>query len=170
MAFLSGAFQKRVHFIRLPRVGKPRNDAPGSCENVCEEIPEIKQAYRKHATGTVQNETPGGRKYKQICFKIHLKWLQNGSPEASGRPLGAEPASRAFVAPFGRGSWGALGGSWGLLGSLLAPLGPPKVSPEAPRGSPGGSRRASGTSFWEHFCCKACRHGKSKKSIIFLIC
>ena len=58
-------------------------------------------------------------------------------------------------------SWVALGASWGRLG-------PPKVSPEAPRGSPGGSRRASGTSFWEHFCCKACRHDKSKKNHHFL--
>ena len=144
---------------------------PQRLENRPPEGPKLakhsKQAYRKHVTGTVQNEAPGGRKYKQKCFKIHQKWLPNGSPEASGRPLGAEPASRASPEPSWRGSGAARGGSWGLLGSLLAPLGPPKVSPEAPRGSPGGSRRASGRSFWELLCGRACRHAKSKNELDF---
>ena len=31
---------------------------------------------------------------------------------------------------------------------------------QPPGGSPGGSRRVSGRWFWQHFCCKACRHEK----------
>ena len=60
---------------------------PQRLENRPPEDPKLakhsKQAYRKHVTGTVEKEAPGGRKYKQKCFKIHQKWLPNGSPEAS---------------------------------------------------------------------------------------
>ena len=50
---------------------------PQRLENRPPEGPKLakhsKQAYRKHVTGTVQNEAPGGRKYKQKCFKINQK-------------------------------------------------------------------------------------------------
>ena len=128
---------------------------PQRLENRPPEGPKLakhsKQAYRKHVTGTVQNEAPGGRKYKQKCFNIHQQWLPNGSPEASGRPLGAEPASRAFFAPFWRGLGAARGGSWGLLGSLLAPLGVVLGLPRCPRRLPEGPREGPGEPLGRHF-------------------
>ena len=103
---------------------------------------------------------PGGRKYKPKCFKIHQKLLPHGSPEASGRPLGTEPASRAFFAPF----WGAPGGSWGLLGSLLAPLGVVVGLPRCPRRLPEGPREAPGEPLGGHFgCIFAARPAGTKK-------
>ena len=93
------------------------------------------------------------------------KWLQNGSLEASGRPLGADPASRAFPEPSRRGSGTARGSPksrcWrpgGLLGRKVDRFHPPG-------GSLGGSRRGSGRSFSQFFCGWACRNGKSKETV-----
>ena len=89
------------------------------------------------------------------------KWIQNGSLEASGRPLGPKwlekwlPA-RSWDAPgtlLGR-SWVAPGRSW--------------AAPGVSRASPGGSRRGCGRSFWERCRGKAWWHGKSKKHCDFL--
>ena len=102
------------------------------------------------------------------------KLLQNGSKMAPWKPLGglwgARGLRRGFPELSGRllgRSWRLLGPSRVALGASWGRLGPPKVSPEAPRGSPGGSRRASGRSFWELLCGRACRHAKSKKKLDF---
>ena len=97
------------------------------------------------------------------------KSFQNASLEASGRPLGANPASRASPEPSRRGS----GRAWGfqktrcwqprdLLGRQVGRFHPPGRSP-------GGSRRGSGRSFWEHFCGWAWRIEKMKKNRDFCI-
>ena len=95
--------------------------------------------------------------------KSNPKSFQNAYLEASGRALGANPAARASPEPSRRGSGRARGSQknrcWqpgGLLGRKVGRFHPPG-------GSPGGSQSGSGRSFWEHFCCKACRHEKSKK-------
>ena len=89
---------------------------------------------------------------------MEAKWLQNGSLEGSGQPLGADSASRGSGA---RGSqeircW-RLGG---LLGREVDRF-------HAPGGSLGGSQSGSGRSFWEHFSGRVSRHDKSKKNICF---
>ena len=99
-------------------------------------------------------------------MKIH-KWLQNGSLEASGRPLGADPASSAFPEPSRRGSGTARGVPKIVVGGLGTPLGR-KVDRFHPPGDlPGGSRRGSGRSFSKLFCGWACRSEKSKKNACF---
>ena len=78
---------------------------------------------------------------------MEAKWLQNGSLEASGRPLGADPASRGSPEPSWRGS-GAAGGSeqvpWALPGALrrrqVDRFQGPGVSPGGPRRLPGRLR------------------------------
>ena len=92
------------------------------------------------------------------------KWCQNGSKMAPRRPPGAEAGFGGLCGPLRGGPGRLLGPSGVALGASWGRRGPPKVSPEAPRGSPGGSRRASGTSFWKHFCSRACRQEKSKKN------
>ena len=94
---------------------------------------------------------------------MEAKWLQNGSLEASGRPLGADSASRGSPEPSWRGSGAARGclkiRCWrrgGLLGRKVGRFHPPG-------GSPGGSRRGSGRSFWKLFCGGAWRNGKIEK-------
>ena len=95
---------------------------------------------------------------------MEAKWLQNGSLEASGRPLGADSASRGSPEPSWRGSGAARGclriRCW-RLGGLLGRKGG-RFHP--PGGSPGGSQSGSGRSFWEHFSGRVSRHEKSKKS------
>ena len=120
-----------------------------------------KQTLRKLVAGHVKNEAPGGRKYEQKWSKMKAKWLQNAPLEASGRALGANPASRASPEPSRRGSGRARGSQkircWqpgGLLGRKVGRFHPPG-------GSPGGSRRGSGRSFWEDFSGKASWHEKS---------
>ena len=89
---------------------------------------------------------------------MEAKWLQNGSLEASGRPLGADSASRGSPEPSWRGSGAARGclkiRCWrlgGLLGRKVgrfhASGGPPEGPGEAPGGHFGGifAERPGGT-------------------------
>ena len=89
---------------------------------------------------------------------MEAKWLQNGSLEASGRPLGADSASRGSPEPSWRGSGAARGSPksrcWrlgGLLGRKVgrfhASGGPPEGPGEAPGGHFGGifAERPGGT-------------------------
>ena len=104
---------------------------------------------------------------------MEAKWLQNGSLEASGRPLGADSTSRGSPEPSWRGSGAARGSQknrcWGLgtsWGEKLVDFRPPG----GPREAAGGSRGGSGRPFWKHFCSRALRHEKSDKfHIIFNI-
>ena len=89
---------------------------------------------------------------------MEAKWLQNGSLEASGRPLGADSASRGSPEPSWRGSGAARGclkiSCWrlgGLLGRKVgrfhASGGPPEGPGEASGGHFGGifAERPGGT-------------------------
>ena len=51
-------------------------------------------------------------------FQMRARRLQNHSLEASGGPLGANPAPKAGLERFWGGSWRLLGLSWGGLGAL----------------------------------------------------
>ena len=126
-----------VFAVRLGRSRKTRNRASKHVENM---LPE-----------TFKTEAPWGRIYKQTCLKIHPTWLQNCSLEASGRPLGADPASRAFPEPSRRGTGTARGVPKIVVGGLGAPLGRKVDRFHPPGGSPGGSRRGSGRSFPQLF-------------------
>ena len=83
---------------------------------------------------------------------MEAKWLQNGSLEASGRPLGADSASRGSPEPSWRGSGAARGclkiRCWRLGGLLGRKVGRFHAS----GGGAGGSRGVSGRPFWRHFC------------------
>ena len=76
---------------------------------------------------------------------MEAKWLQNGSLEASGRPLGADPASRGSPEPSWRGSGAARGclriRCWrlgGLLGRKVGRFHASGGPPEGPGEAPGG--------------------------------
>ena len=101
--------------------------------------------------------------HSQIVQKSRKNASKNRLNTALSRPLGADPASRASPEPSWRGSGAARGVPKIVFGGLGEPLGREVDRFHPPGGSPGGSRRGSGRSFWEHFCCKACRHEKSKK-------
>ena len=125
---------------------------------------------KKQGTEEAQMATTCGRKplklkargienRSQHCSKS----IQNASLEATGRPLGANPASRASPEPSRRGSGRARGSQknrcWqpgGLLGRKVGRFHPPG-------GSPGGSQSGSGRSFWEHFSGRVSRREKSRK-------
>ena len=83
--------------------------------------------------------------------KMAPKWLQNGSLEASGRPLGPTllpdaPRSRPGEALARPGASQKI-----HLGGLGTPLERKVDRFRPPGGSPGGSRRGSGRSFGELF-------------------
>ena len=117
----------------------------------------------KNTSRTLENQKINRRRLENLPPEAP-KWCQNGSKMAPRRPPGAEAGFGGLCGPLRGGPGRLLGPSGVALGASWGRRGPPKVSPEAPRGSPGGSRRASGTSLWNHFCCKACRHEKSKKN------
>ena len=90
------------------------------------------------------------------------KWLQNGSLEASGRPLGPTllpdaPRSRPGEALARPGASQKI-----HLGGLGTPLERKVDRFRPPGGSPGGSRRGSGRSFGELF--GGCAGGNDKKA------
>ena len=94
---------------------------------------------------------------------------------APGAPPGARGARNATWKPYFALPGAAKIASGGLrerkinfVGAFRGALGRKVERFYPPGGSLGGSQRASGTSFWEHFCCKACRHEKSKNKIVFL--
>ena len=83
--------------------------------------------------------------------KMAPKWLQNGSLEASGRPLGPTllpdaPRSRPGEALARPGASQKI-----HLGGLGTPLERKVDRFRPPGGSPGGSRKGSGKSFWGAF-------------------
>ena len=77
--------------------------------------------------------------------KMAPKWLQNGSLEGSGQPLGADSASRGSPEPSWRGSGAARGclriRCWrlgGLLGRQVGRFHASGGPPEGPGEAPGG--------------------------------
>ena len=106
-----------------------------------------KRRYRRRS----KMKRRGVENASQHGFKMAPTWLQNGSLEASGRPLGPTllpdaPRSRpgeALARP---------GASLKIhLGGLGTPLERKVDRFRPPGGSPGGSRRGSGRSFGELF-------------------
>ena len=93
----------------------------------------------------------GVKNGSQHGSKMAPKWLQNGSLEASGRPLGPTllpdaPRSRPGEALARPGASQKI-----HLGGLGTPLERKVDRFRPPGGSPGGSRRGSGRSFGELF-------------------
>ena len=93
----------------------------------------------------------GVKNGSQNGSKMAPKWLQNGSLEASGRPLGPTllpdaPRSRPGEALARPGASQKI-----HLGGLGTPLERKVDRFRPPGGSPGGSRRGSGRSFGELF-------------------
>ena len=100
-----------------------------------------KRRYRRRS----KMKRRGVENASQHGFKMAPTWLQNCFLEASGQPLGPDPASRHSPEPSRRGSGTARGVPKILLGGLGTPL-ERKVDRFQ---SPGGSRSGSGRSFWE---------------------
>ena len=85
---------------------------------------------------------------------MEAKWFQNGSLEASGRPLGADSASGGSPEPSQRGSGAARGSQKNRGARLGASWGEKLIDfrpPGGPRELPGGSGRSSGRPFLKQF-------------------
>ena len=149
-----------------PATERSREKANSGAEGARKTMNKGSEHVRNMSPETRANEPPEPKNGSKIASKSFQNWSKMAPWKPLGGLWGARGLRRGFPELSGRllgRSWRLLGPSRVALGASWGRLGPPKVSPEAPRGSPGGSRRASGTSFWEHFCCKACRHEKSKK-------
>ena len=148
---------------------------PGCCVARCRKK---RNRGSKHVEKTLpqtfQNEAPGGQKWKPTWFqngsKMAPKMLQNGSLEASGRPLGPTlqpdaPRSRPGEALARPGASQKIN-----LGGLGTPLERKVDRFRPPGGSPGGSRRGSGRSFGELFggWAGGKKKQKSHQQIVFL--
>ena len=101
-----------------------------------------KRRYHRRSKMKPRGVKNGSQNGSKNGSKMAPKWLQNGSLEASGRPLGPDPASRAFPERPGEAlarpgasqklSLAALGRPWSeqLIDFTLL---------EAPREGPGGA-------------------------------